>query len=231
MAPVVRVRLSESAVDAIKKMIADDGFAPGDRFYSENDLTTRLGVSRSSVREAVRILEARGQLSVKHGKGIFITDARSHSFDAFVDWLKTNEVSLRENFEVRLMIEPQVARLAALNVTPEDVAKLSLVHEELLRTAEAGDAAETIGHDREFHRLLSQATQNKVLCALIRSLVRAQIDGWISSLHIPGRLEKTMIEHSRILDAVIDGDGDAAMTHMTAHLSNAIEDVIASAKR
>ncbi|MCW2308927.1 FadR/GntR family transcriptional regulator [Rhodobium gokarnense] len=228
---VIRVRLSQSAVDAIKQMIADDGFAPGDKFYSENDLKTRLGVSRSSVREAVRILEAQGQLSVKHGKGIFITDNESQSFDAFVEWLKTNEVSLRENFEVRLMIEPQVARLSAINATPEDIAQLSAAHEQLLCTANAGNAAETIVHDREFHRLLSQATRNKVLFALVRSLVRSQIDGWISSLHIPNRLQKTMVEHSRILDAVKDRDGEKAMLEMTAHLNNALEDVIASSKR
>ena len=231
MESIARVRLSESAVDAINRMIVDDGFAPGDKFYSENELKTRLGISRSSVREAVRILEARGQLSVKHGKGIFITDTESRSFEAFTDWLRTNKVSLRENFEVRLMIEPQVARLAALNATPDDIAQLKAVHEKLLATARAGNTAETIGHDREFHRLLSQATRNKVLLALIRSLVRSQIDGWISSLHVPGRMEKTMTEHGLILEAVADGDAEAAMVHMTAHLTNALEDVTASATR
>lgn len=212
-------------------MIADGGFVAGDKFYSENELAGRLEVSRSSVREAVRILEARGQISVKHGKGIFITDTGSQSFEAFSNWLKTNEVSLRENFEVRLIIEPQVARLAALNATAEDIAKLAAVHDELLRTAAAGNTVETIDHDREFHCLLSQASQNKVLVALVRSLARSQLDDWISSLHIPGRLEKTMVEHSRILEAVSAADAEAALAHMTAHLSNALADVTGSAMR
>jgi len=107
--PVKKVRLSESVVDAIKQMIVDDGFAPGAKFYSENELTAKLGISRSSVREAVRILEVIGQLSVAHGKGIFIVKTDAHPFEGFVDWLRNNDQSLQEHFEVRLIVEPQAA--------------------------------------------------------------------------------------------------------------------------
>ena len=121
MKPIRKVRLSEGIVDAIKEMVATDGFVSGDKFYSENELTAKLRVGRSTVREAVRILEANGHLSVRHGKGIFILDTDYHSFDAFVDWLKNNDQSLREHFEVRLIIEPQTARLAALGATPKEI--------------------------------------------------------------------------------------------------------------
>ncbi len=228
MEPVKRIRLSESAVDAISQMIADDEFAPGDKFYSENELTGRLGVSRSSVREAVRIMEARGQLLVQHGKGIFIADIESQSFDAFANWLKTNEQSLCERFEVRLIIEPSVAGLAALNATPDDIAQLSEAHAALVRTAGHGLTVETILHDRKFHELLGKATQNKVLFALTRSLIKSQIDGWISSLHTPGRMDKTVTEHGLVLDAIKTGDAEAARMHMAAHLTNALQDVKAS---
>lgn len=225
MGPVKKVRLSESMVDAIKQMVVDDGFQPGDKFYSENELTAKLGVSRSSVREAVRILEVVGQLSVKHGKGIFIVNTDAHPFDAFVDWLRNNDQSLQEHFEVRLIVEPQAARLAALAATPEDIAQLEKVHASFVRNARLGLTAETIQCDRDFHKLLARATHNKVLSALIRSMTTSLIDDWISSFHTPGRMEKTVGEHGLVLEAVRTGDAEAAMEHMAAHLRNAIRDI------
>lgn len=229
--PIRKVRLSESLVDAIKQMIADDGFAPGDKFYSENELTAKLQVSRSSVREAVRILEVTGRLSVAHGKGIFIVDADAHPFDAFVDWLKSNDQSLREHFEVRLIIEPQTARLAALGAKPEDVALLEEAHAGFVRNAKLGLTAETIECDREFHKLLAKATHNKILFALAKSMTISLLDDWISSFHTPGRMEKTVDEHGLVLEAVKAGDADAAMQHMAAHLRNAIQDIKGSSMR
>ena len=225
LGPVRKVRLSESVVDAIKQMIVDRGFAPGDKFYSENELTAKLEVSRSSVREAVRILEVVGQLRVEHGKGIFIVNTDAHPFDGFVDWLKNNDQSLQEHFEVRLIVEPQAARLAALGAKPEDVALLEKAHAGFVRNARLGLTAETIQCDRDFHKLLARATHNKVLSALIRSMTTSLIDDWISSFHTPGRMEKTVGEHGRVLDAIKAGDAEAAMNAMAAHLSNAIRDI------
>ena len=88
MDPVKKVRLSDSVIDAIKEMITEDGFKPGDKFYSENELTKKLQVSRSSIREALRILEVTGQVSVKQGKGIYITDKQGQQFSEFSSWLK-----------------------------------------------------------------------------------------------------------------------------------------------
>ena len=223
--PVKKVRLSESLVDAIKKMIVDDGFTPGDKFYSENELTAKLEVSRASVREAVRILEVIGQLSVKHGKGIYIVDTAAHPFDAFVDWLKSNDQSLREHFEVRLIIEPETARLAALGAKPEDVAELEATHVEFVHKAGLGQTAETIRCDRDFHKLLAKATNNKVLYALTKSMTTSMIDDWISSFHTPGRMEKTVGEHGAVLEAIKVGDAEAAKAHMAAHLRNALRDI------
>lgn len=231
MGPVRKVRLSEGVVDALKKMIVDDHFAPGDKFYSENELTTKLEVSRSSLREAVRILEVIGKLSVKHGKGIYISDTDARPYDVFVDWLKTNDKSLQEHFEVRLIIEPQTARLAALGATPEDIDLLGEAHAEFVRNARLGLTAESIQCDREFHRLLSKATHNGVLFALTRSLTTSMSDDWISSLHIPGRAEKTVSEHGRVLEAVKARDAEAALEGMATHLRNAIREIRESSDR
>ena len=121
MAPIRKTRLSEQAVDAIETMIAGGEFSPGDRFYSEAELGRRLGVSRSSIREAVRILEVRGLVSVRHGKGIFISTLCGEDEDPFRGWLKDNKTSLLDNFEVRLIIETRAAWHAAPKADAESV--------------------------------------------------------------------------------------------------------------
>ena len=80
--------------------------------------------------------------------------------------------------------------------------------------------AEAIQCDREFHKLLGKATQNKILTALTRSMTTSMLDDWISSLHTPGRIEKTVGEHGLILEAIKQGDAEAAMEHMANHLRN-----------
>ena len=113
MKPIKRVRLSDSVIEAIKKKIAKDNFAPGDKFYSENQLTKQLQVSRSSIREAIRILEATGYVTVRQGKGIFVADFDAPNFEPFVNWLRSNEQHIFDHFEVRLIIEPKAAAFAA----------------------------------------------------------------------------------------------------------------------
>lgn len=225
MGPVRKSRLSEGVVDAIRRMIADEGFAPGDKFYSEHELTARLQVGRSSLREAVRILEVTGLLSVRHGKGIFVAAPSMRPEDGFLDWLKHNDQSLQEHFEVRLIIEPQVARLAALAATPSEIDALADIHERFAHNSRFGRTTETINCDREFHKLLAKATHNTMLYALIKSLATSLFDDWISSFHTPGRMEKTVFEHGEVLEAIRNHDAEAAMEHMTAHLRNAIREI------
>jgi len=227
--PVKKIRLSESLVDVIKQIIVDQGFSPGDKFYSEHELTSRLQVSRASVREAVRILELGGQLSVKQGKGIFIEAV--DPFEAFVDWLKNNDHSLHEHFEVRLIVEPQTARLAALGATADEVAQLEAIHAEFVRNVQGKFTSETIRCDREFHLQLAKAAHNKILYALTRSITTGMLEGWISSFHTPGRMEKTVTEHGAVIAAVKAGDADAATAAMAAHLTNAIRDIQTTSTR
>ena len=115
--------------------------------------------------------------------------------------------------------------MAALAATPEDVAQLEKAHAGFVRNAKLGLTAETIQCDRDFHKGLARDTHSKVLSALIRSMTTSLLDDWISSFHTPGRMDKTVGEHGRVLDAVKAGDAEAAMKAMAAHLDNAIRDI------
>ncbi len=225
MKPIKRVRLSESVIAAVKEMIAEEGFKPDDKFYSENELTKKLQVSRSSVREALRMLEVTGQVSVKQGKGIFILDASGEQFKTFSTWLKNNEQSIKDNFEVRLIIEPKAAGRAAENSDVDDIEQMEKVCSQFARFNKDKNIEEVIQCDRRFHRILAGATKNITLHVLMKSMTAELPNGWISSLYTPGRIEKTIDEHGDILEAIKTRDKTGAENAMTRHLINALHDI------
>ncbi len=223
--PIKKVRLSDSIIDAIREMISREGFKPGDKFYSEKQLTQKLEVSRSSIREALRMLEVSGQVSVRQGKGIFIMDPPEQQLHSFSTWLQDNEQDLLDHFEVRLMLEPKAAWHATLKATPEEVGKLDAICSAFARNVEKNDLAASIQDDRDFHRVLARATKNTTLHFVMKCMATSLPDGWISSLHTPGRMRKTIHEHGAILDAVKSCNPEEAKEAMINHLKNAIEDI------
>ena len=231
MNPIKKVRLSESIIDVIKQMIAKEGFKPGEKFYSENVLTKKLGVSRSSIREALKMLEASGQVTIRHGKGVFIEEPRGRQFNAFTAWLKNNEQSINDNFEVRLIIEPKVASLAAKNADANDTIQLEDTCRLFEKYAAENNIEEVIRCDRQFHRLLAESSKNNTLYVLMKSMTTTLPNGWISSLYTPGRIEKTIGEHRAILADVKRHRIAAAEEAMTRHLVNAHRDVQAQMLR
>ena len=225
MKPIKKIRLSDSVINAIKKKVAENNFKPGDKFYSENELSKLLEVSRSSIREAIRILEATGYVTVRHGKGIFIADFDSQKFEPFVNWLKSNEQHILDHFEVRLIIEPKAAALAAEKADAEDIRKMEEALAQFDLFAERKDNTEIIKWDRKFHRWLAGSTKNSTLHVLMKSVTTSLPDGWISSLHTPGRIEKTTHEHRDILGAIKNRDKNSAEKAMARHLENALSDI------
>ncbi len=225
MKPIKKIRLSDSVINAIKKKVAENNFKPGDKFYSENELSKLLEVSRSSIREAIRILEATGYVTVRHGKGIFIADFDSQRFEPFVNWLKSNEQHILDHFEVRLIIEPKAAALAAEKADAEDIRKMEEALAQFDLFAERKDNTEIIKWDRKFHRWLAGSTKNSTLHVLMKSVTTSLPNGWISSLHTPGRIEKTTHEHRDILEAIKNRDKNSAEKAMARHLENALSDI------
>lgn len=229
---ITRARMSDQIFDEIKKIIKERSFAPGDKFYSENELTRMLQVGRSSVREAVRLLEVSGFVSVQHGRGIFIADPNGREQKAFEEWLRDNESSLSEHFEIRFIIDPKAAGYAAAKADEADVKKLADICGEFAAAAERGASqADIIDIDERFHLALAKSTKNRTLYMIMKTMTSALPEGWISSLHVPGRVGKTVAEHRAIAEAVARRDAAEAERLMEAHLRNAYEDIRASMKQ
>jgi GntR family transcriptional regulator, transcriptional repressor for pyruvate dehydrogenase complex len=207
------------AIERMRELIESGAWGPGARLPREPDLAERLGVSRNSLREAVRALSLAGILKVRQGDGTYVSSLEP---DELLEPTLSATHLLRgrtvlELFEVRRMLEPEAAAIAA-NRGDTDV--IDELRKELDRMMAAGDRAEDLLEaDIAFHDVIARAPGNGVLQALLRNLststVRAQL--WHGVLD-RGALDQARLDHARICQAVAAGDADLARAATLLHV-------------
>lgn len=212
--------VTDEAIEKIKEMIVSGALRPGQRLPKEADLATDLGLSRNSLREAVKALSLMNILDVRQGDGTYVTSLESplllEALSFIVDFHRDDQVL--EFLAVRRILEPAATALAAHRMGAEEVAALR----ELLASAGPADGIDKlIAADLEFHRRITATTGNRVLCSLLDSLstptMRARV--W-RGLTEPAAMERTLAEHGAILDAIEARDPEAARSWATVHIAN-----------
>lgn len=223
--PIPRTRLSQAAVESIKAYITKRNLVSGDKLPSERELCEYLHISRASVREALRILEIAGLIVVKPGSGIFFKGWTDDLALPLKTWLPMNVETLRENYEVRQLIEPRSAFMAAERISPDLLEKLKSSLDKFQSFVDQDDLPGMIMADTEFHRLIAQATKNKTLYFLMSTITRYLPEAWKASLRVPHRPRKTILEHQAILQAIREGNAPEAAHLMSIHLANAVKEI------
>jgi GntR family transcriptional repressor for pyruvate dehydrogenase complex len=229
--PIAKKRLSQDAVDQLREMIIKEKLKPGTRLPSERELIKNLQIGRSSVREALRILEIMGLIEVKPGSGAFVTATKEDLFLPLSSWISHHRETLDHHFEARLVIEPRAAAFAARRVSPKIIKAMKKTLAEFQEKMDSDELIGAILADQEFHRLVAQATTNKTLMLLMDTIVRFLFDGWKATLRVKGRLNKTVQEHQAILKAIERGKPEEASAAMETHLKNALSDLAEARKK
>lgn len=215
--PVRRSRLYEQVVDRLRRHIDVEGLRPGDRLLSEREMAERLGVSRTSVRQALTALEVMGLVEIRHGGGVFLTHPPEAVLAPLAAALADEHEQLPAVMEVRQAIEAQTARLSARRRTAEDVATLSEALERMERAIAAGE--DPADADSAFHDGIVVAARNPLLADLWEQMAGPVDRTRRASLARPGRPRASLAAHRRIFAAVAEGDADAAATAMLDHLA------------
>jgi DNA-binding FadR family transcriptional regulator len=187
----------ETVLDHIKQRIADGSLKPGSQLPPEIELARELGLSRTPVREAVKVLAAAGVLSVKHGHGTFVSAGAQASLGQlllFEIYLK--DTTPQKLMEVRTLFERSCAELAAQRRTDEDLAAMRACIERLRPLVEADpiDFDATLEADLDFHRAIYRAAQNE-LVATLANFVLNMVSGWLRRSHASGGLADTVRLH------------------------------------
>ena len=209
-------RLYRQIADQLAHLIARGEFPAGSRLPAERELAVSLGVSRTSVREAIISLEMSGLVEVRVGTGIFVVGARDGAPRAGVD----GGPGPFELLSARKLVEGEIAALAARTAKPADVAALEQSVARL--QAHTDDFARREAEDESFHRLLAKATGNGSLELVVEGLwnQRAELWGRLQQhFHTTDLAEHTIRDHRSIAEAVAAHDPDAARAAMHRHLS------------
>lgn len=198
--------------DQIERLIDERSLRPGDRLPPERELAALLGVSRPSVREAIKTLSALGRLTVHHGRGVFIAPP-----DGF-QGLGSPGIGLRELFAMREVLEVPAAGWAAQSAGKKEIGDLL---ETIVALEATDDFNESRRLDTEFHLRIASMAGNRFLQRTMSVLHEMLGSGMETTLKIPGRLEKSRTEHHRIADAIAAGDAAAARRAMRDHIRGA----------
>ena len=211
--------VTDEAITKIKDMIISGELSAGDRLPPEKELSEKLGLSRSSLREAVKALEIIRVLDVRRGDGTYVTSLEPKLLTeamTFIVDLHQDE-SILELFEVRRMLEPAAAATAARLITPQQIAALRATMENI---DEQTSVESLVEHDLVFHSLVTAAAGNTYLTSVLDSLssstVRARI--W-RGLTQEKAVDRTLSEHAAIIDALERGDTELARSLVTVHIS------------
>jgi GntR family transcriptional repressor for pyruvate dehydrogenase complex len=196
---------------------------PGDLLPPERELVQMLGVSRGSVRDAIRSLETMGLLEPRQGIGTVVCDPAAAKADPLATALLEKRKMIAELLDVRNMIEPPVARRAALHATREEIADMEAILARQEAKVRQGDLG--IEEDSEFHYSIALASDNSVILKVVDVLMDLLRETRERSLQLGGRQEKSLAGHYRILSALKQGDAAAAEAAMRRHLQE-IEAVV-----
>lgn len=212
--------LADSTAQKIIKMIEEENrFCVGDKLPNENDLSLELGVSRSTLREAVKILTTNGILEIKRGKGTFVT---AHTvIDSGV--LGDIESGLDDLFETRLMFEPECAYLAAIRATDEEIETICRYGEKIEKKILSGE--DRTFEEQKFHESIATATHNSFVEQFMPIIFNAIKKGVMVLSKDSDISRDNMNDDRLIMEFLKKRNADGARTAMRLHIIHAIEGI------
>jgi len=218
--------LSQRVEKRIEDVIRQKKILPGEKLPTEKELCEMFAVSRTALREALRMLSGRGLITIRKGSGIYVNDYSA------INAIKPMSLFLELNFDkdlishvirVRQMLEPQLARLAALNRTEQDLKSLDHNLAKFIACRE-DDHRKEGELDSEFHLLLAKASGNPIVPVMVEPIF--QLMPKIRALvyaHVDHAKSAALEYHQKLIEAIRIGDADGAEAAMIAHLGLAEE--------
>ncbi len=228
--PIVVPQLYERIAERLASEISSGSPAAGERLPSERELARRLGVGRSSVREAIAVLQLRGILETRHGSGSYVATgaAAPQPAGSLSGTDYPADASPSGLLDARAIIEPRVARIVADHAQPDFEAEelLAVMADEPehgWEQASPGARDRWNNADRMFHRRIAHMTQNAVLASIADYIAQVMDQPLWQRLRdeaigVPGRASIHVAEHRMIYEAIVEGDPDAAEFNAAAHI-------------
>ena len=215
--------LSQSVADNILSMITiEKRYSAGDKLPNELDLSEELNVSRTTLREAIRILVALDILEIKRGKGTFVTE-NAFNQQQDIEQLANIKIKAKDLYEMRLIFEPEAAYLAATRATEAEIKRIieygKKVEFEIL------NKQDRTNDEHSFHKAIAQATHNEFMNKLMPILYQAISKGVVLSLSSDKAIQDTINDHRMIMDFLEQRNAEGAKNAMRIHIMHAMKEL------
>ncbi|MDI3481771.1 MAG: GntR family transcriptional regulator, transcriptional repressor for pyruvate dehydrogenase complex [Tepidanaerobacteraceae bacterium] len=220
---VKRKNLSNEVAAQIKKMIQNKKFLPGSKLPNETELSEMMNVSRTTIREAIKLLASNNIVEIIRGKGTFVSEMPGLIKDPLGVGFMEDKNLLFSLFETRILIEPKVASIAAKRATPEDIKKIK-EHVDEMREVINGKQSHK-EKDIEFHTQIARAMKNPIIERIVPIIIESITKGYYETINVPGSAQKAVLSHEKIYEAIKNHDAAAAEREMKFHLEEALKDI------
>ena len=217
-------RLSDRVADDILNMITiEKRFLPGDKLPNENDLSKELDISRTTLREAIRILVTNGILEIKRGLGTFVRGDISVEKLNELNPLSSAKVNAKDLYEMRLIFEPEAAYLATLRATDDELKKILKLGKKIEEKIRKGEDRTEV--EQEFHKSIAKATHNEFMNKLMPVIYEAIDKGVVLSEEKEIAIQDTVIDHRMIIEFMEARNAEGAKNAMKIHILHAIKEL------
>ena len=209
----------EQAVSALQKFIIEGGLKPGTELPSENEMANQIGVSKFSLREALRVVQSQGLVEISQGRLTKVADVSMKPAAGIMNLImRRSQHLLLELTEARQSLEGNIVRFATLRATDEHIKAMEQAIEDL--ETHRDDIEFCVNKDIEFHDILVQSTNNRVFKFMLDSLVELSRESRLNTMRFSG-IDKPIVEHRAILEAIKAGEPERAVKAMHVHLQTA----------
>ncbi|MFV0497669.1 MAG: FadR/GntR family transcriptional regulator [Candidatus Fimivivens sp.] len=218
----IKVSLSERISDAIyDQIVVQKKYAPGDKLPNENDLSGEFGVSRATLREAIRALVTQGVLEVSHGRGTFVSKEVKHYRDIQFGDLGRLRMKLIDLFELRRVVETEAMAMACERASDEEIDTILAFGQQVAECIT--ERADRNPADEHFHQAIAVASHNEFMVHLVPMIYRAVSDTLIKMGTDELFAQSTLQDHALIMEALLCRDVTMARNAMSIHMSHAIK--------
>ena len=215
--------LSQSVADNILSMITiEKRFSVGDKLPNEMDLSEELNVSRTTLREAIRILVALDILEIQRGKGTYVKE-NAFKKQQDLEQLSDIKVNARDLYEMRLIFEPEAAYYAALRATDSEIKRILEFGKKVEK--EISNHQDRTDDEHSFHKAIAQATHNEFMNKLMPILYQAISKGVYLSLQSDKAIEDTINDHRMIMEFLEQRNAEGAKNAMKIHIMHAMKEL------
>lgn len=219
--------LSQRTAETLRAQILEEKrYQYGEKLPNENELSETLGISRTTLREAIRILISEGILVVKRGRGTFVADQFDQYTDSSMDVqeLFKMKVTLRDLYETRLIFEPQAAALACKRATDKEIEQILALGEECQRQVKLNpQGKDRIASESAFHGAIIKAAHNDFLSQFMPTLTQTIEQTFALNYNLDVIAEDAYKDHILIMDFLKKRDGEAIKSAVTIHLHHAVQ--------